>query len=140
MARLEWQLHRIHYAPHEAALQTQDIDPQTVEQLTFRWQATAQLFASPWAVVPLWQAHQAASATGFPPDMGKPSQALLSRPEWTAQVTPLPAPEYAALQALQNGETFGAALDAAFALDEGFNIAASLQQWLRQQILMKRPH
>jgi hypothetical protein len=55
-------------------------------------------------------------------------------------VTPLPAPEYAALQALQNGETFGAALDAAFALDEGFNIAASLQQWLRQQILMKRPH
>jgi uncharacterized protein (UPF0276 family) len=140
MARLEWQLHRIHYAPHEAALQAQDIDPQTVEQSSFRWQATAQLFASPWAVVPLWQAHQAASATGFPPDMGKPSQALLSRPEWTAQVTPLLAPEYAALQALRNGETFGAALDAAFALDEDFNVAASLQQWLRQQILMKRPH
>ena len=140
MARLEWQLHRIHYAPHAEALQAQDIDPQTVEQRSFRWQATAQLFASQWAVVPLWLAHQTATGTAFPQVMDEPSHALLSRPEWTAQVTPLQAPEYAALQSIQNGETVGAALDAAFALDEHFNVAASLQQWLRQQILMKRPH
>jgi hypothetical protein len=72
--------------------------------------------------------------------MDEPSRALLSRPQWTAQVTPLQAPAYAALKLLQEGKTFGAALDAAFALDEHFNVAASLQQWLQHQILMKRPH
>jgi uncharacterized protein (UPF0276 family) len=137
MARLEWQLHRIHYADHESALQAHDINPQTVEEQSFPWQPTAQLFESEWAVVPLWLAHQ---GKPFPPKMDEPSRALLSRPEWTAHVTPLQAPDYAALQALKEGKTFGAALDAAFALDEDFNVAANLQQWLQQQILVKRPH
>ena len=137
MARLEWQLHRIHYANHEPALQAHDINPQTIEEQSFHWQPTAQLFESEWAVVPLWLAHQ---GKPFPQEMNEPSRALLSRPEWTAQVTPLHAPDYAALQALKEGKTFGAALDAAFALDEDFNVAASLQQWLQQQILVKRPH
>jgi len=137
MARLEWQLHRIHYARHEPALQAQDINPQTVEEEGFLWQPTARLFESEWAVVSLWLAHQ---GMPFPQKMDEPSRALLSRPEWTAQVTPLDAPQYAALQALKEGKTFGDALDAAFALDENFNVAASLQQWLQQQILVKRPH
>lgn len=137
MARLEWQLHRIHYARHELALHTSDINPQTVEEQSFTWQPSAQLFESEWAIVPLWLAHQGKE---FPQKMDAPSRALLSRPEWTAQVTPLHAPEYAALQALKEGKTFGDALDAAFALDKNFNVAASLQQWLQQQILVKRPH
>jgi hypothetical protein len=41
---------------------------------------------------------------------------------------------------LKEGKSFGAALDAAFALDEHFNVAASLEQWLRHQVLAKRPH
>jgi len=137
MARLEWLLHRIHYAAHQPALQAQDITPQALEQSAFPWQATAQLFESEWSVVPLWLAHQ---GDAFPQEMALPSRALLSRPQWTAQVTPLPMPAYAALQVLQKGETVGAALDAAFALDENFDLAASLQQWLQQQILVKRPH
>ncbi|WP_028100524.1 MNIO family bufferin maturase [Pseudoduganella violaceinigra] len=137
MARLEWQLHRIHYAVQKDALQAQDIDPQTVEAQSFAWQATAQLFESEWAVAPLWLAHQGAP---FPEKMNEPSRALLSRPQWTAQVTPLQAPDYIALKTLQEGKPLGAALDAAFALDEHFNVAASLQQWLQQQILIKRPH
>jgi uncharacterized protein (UPF0276 family) len=137
MARLEWQLHRIHYAAHHPALAAQDLDPHTVEEQIFLWQASARLFTSEWAVVPLWLAHQGSQ---FPPTMDEPSRALLSRPQWTAQVTPLQAPAYAALKLLQEGNTFGAALDAAFALDEHFNVAASLQQWLQHQILMKRPH
>jgi uncharacterized protein len=137
MARLEWQLHRIHYAPHEPALQAQDINPQTVEEQSFRWQPTAELFESEWAVVPLWLAHQ---GMPFPQKMDEPSRAFLSRPAWTAQVTQLQAPQYVALQALREGKTFGDALDAAFAVDENFNVAASLQQWLQHQILAKRPH
>ena len=137
MARLEWQLHRIHYACHEPAVQAQDINPQTLEESTFQWQATAQLFESEWAIVPLWLAHQGAE---FPSQMAQPSRALLSRPQWTAQVTPLQDPEYAALKSLRKGETVGAALDAAFAMDENFDVAASLRQWLQQQILVKRPH
>jgi len=138
MARLEWQLHRLHYARHEVALQVQDINPHTLEEQSAHWQPAASLFASEWSVVELWLAHQ--GATGFPQRMDEPSRALLSRPQWTAQLTPLQAPEYAALSLLKEGKTFGAALDAAFALDEHFDLAASLQRWLRQQILVKRPH
>jgi len=137
MACLEWQLHRIHYVQHEPALQAHDIDPGAVEAQSFAWQSTARLFESEWAVVPLWLAHQ---GMPFPQKMDEPSRALLSRPQWTAQVTPLQAPQYAALQELREGKTVGAALDAAFALDENFDLAASLQQWLQQQILVKRPH
>ena len=139
MARLEWHLHRIHYASHEEALQAQDIDPQTLEEQSFRWQRTAQLYASDWAVVPLWLAHQGQGGA-FPQKMDEAGQALLSRPQWTAHVTPLALPEYAALRLLQEGKSYGVALDAAFALDEDFDVAASLQRWLQHRILVKRPH
>jgi hypothetical protein len=140
MARLEWQLHRIHFAPQEEALAAHDIDPGTLESQTFRWQATAQLFESDWSVVALWLAHQPDQDAAFPQQMDVPCRALLSRPQWTAQVTPLALPAYAALKELNEGKTFGAALDAAFDLDENFDVAAGLQQWLQHRILMKRAH
>ena len=137
MARLEWLLHRTHYAqeaPAIGAAQLAVIDPEALERCRFVWPATASLFAADWAVVPLWLAHQQGSGVAFPQQMRAACQALVSRPQWTAQLTPLDAASFAALQALRAGRSFGESLDAAFEIDEAFDVGANLQQWLQQAI------
>ncbi|WP_371868479.1 MNIO family bufferin maturase [Duganella margarita] len=138
LAALEWALHRAHYAPQAdglSAAQLAAIAPDQIEEATFRLHPAVQLLASRWAVVPLWLAHQPGSDVAFPQEMAAPSQALVARPQWQPVLLPLDAAAYAALQVLAQGGTFGAALDAAFELDEAFDVAAALQQWLAQAVL-----
>ncbi|MTV41922.1 MNIO family bufferin maturase [Duganella radicis] len=138
MAKLEWLLHRAHYAPQAPALsarQLATIAPEQVEATVFPLHPAAQLFRSEWAVVPLWQAHQQESGVGFPPELAVPSHALVSRPAWQAGAQPLSAASHAALQVLSEGGNFGAALDAALAQDEAFDVGASLRHWLTHAAL-----
>lgn len=140
MATLEWALHRLHYAPAAPAavdaawLAT--LSPADVEAATFRLHPAARLLASPHAVTPLWLAHQPDSGVAFPADLRQACHALLARPRWTPLVASLSAAAHAALALLERGDSFGAALDAAFALDEDFDVAASLQQWLALGVLV----
>lgn len=139
LAALEWALHRAHYAPQAdglSAAQLAAIAPDQIEETTFRLHPAVQLLASEWAVVPLWLAHQPGSGVAFPEEMAVPSQALAARPQWQPVLLPLDAAAHAALQVLAQGGTFGAALDAAFELDEAFDVAAALQQWLAQAVLV----
>ncbi|MYN30721.1 MNIO family bufferin maturase [Duganella levis] len=139
LAALEWALHRAHYAPQAdglSAAQLAAIAPDQIEETTFRLNPAVQLLASEWAVVPLWLAHQPGSGVAFPEEMAVPSQALAARPQWQPVLLPLDAAAHAALQVLEQGGTFGAALDAAFELDEAFDVAAALQQWLAQAVLV----
>ncbi len=132
LAGLEWALHRNYYASEGPALDAAALaalSPEQFEQARFALHSTAALCASPWAIVPLWQAHQP-DGLDFPPDMAIPSAAVLIRPRWKTELLPLSAAAHAALAILQAGATMGEALDAAFELDEQFDIAANLQQWL----------
>jgi hypothetical protein len=138
MATLEWALHRAHYAPAAkplSAAQLAAIPPEQVETATFRLHPAAQLLAFEHAVVKLWLAHQPGSVA-FPEDMAVASYALVARPQWTPQVAQLSAASHAALATLARGQTFGAALDAAFELDDNFEVAASLQCWLAHGALL----
>jgi uncharacterized protein (UPF0276 family) len=142
MARLEWALHRAHYAPDGVALAPDALaalSPEAFEEACFSLHPAASLFTSSWAVVPLWQAHQP-DGPAFPTDMASDSAAVLSRPQWKAGITPLDAAQYSALAALADGATMGTALDAAFDLDPQFDISASLQQWLALGLLAAAPH
>lgn len=132
MARLEWALHRAHYAPDAAALAPgalAALSPDDFERARFMLHPAASLFASSMAVVPLWQAHQNPE-TPFPQEMNAPSYAVIARPRWKAELAPLSPAAHAALSALAAGATMGTALDAAFELDEAFDIGAHLRQWL----------
>ncbi|NVM76601.1 hypothetical protein FHW83_002396 [Duganella sp. SG902] len=140
MAALEWLLHRAHYAPAAQALSAQQlaaIAPGQIESASFRLHPAAQLFSSDWAVVPLWQAHQPVSGIAFPEAMAAPCRAVVTRPAWQTGVQPLSAASHAALLALSQGETFGAALDAAFEMDDNFDVAANLQHWLTHGLLVE---
>jgi uncharacterized protein (UPF0276 family) len=142
MARLEWALHRTHYAPDGMALAPDALaalSPDAFELARFSLHPAASLFASSWAVVPLWQAHQPEGGD-FPADMATPSAAALARPRWKTELAPLDPAQHAALAALAAGASMGEALDAAFDLDEQFDIAGNLRQWLALGLLAAPIH
>jgi len=140
LAALEWAVHRAYYAPAAdglSAAQLAAIAPDQVEEARFRLHPAVQLLSSEWAVTPLWLAHQPDSGVAFPDTMHAPSHALVARPQWQAVLLPLDVASHAALQVLAQGATFGAALDAAFALNEEFDVASALQQWLAHAVLVE---
>lgn len=142
MARLEWALHRAYYAPDAAALTAPALAalaPEQFEHARFSLHPAATLIQSPWAVLPLWFAHQDDSGTGFPHDMAVASCGVVARPMFRPIVTALSDSAHAALATLDNGAAMGEALDAAFEIDDAFDIAAHLRQWIDLGLLAAHP-
>ncbi|MDN2717086.1 DUF692 family multinuclear iron-containing protein [Janthinobacterium sp. SUN120] len=139
MARLEWAVHLAHYAADAQGLAPESLaalHPDQLEVRRFSLHPACALLESDWQVAALWQAHQEGGRQGmFPQDMQVASCALVCRTRWKAQVLLLDAAAHAALLALRQGQTFGAALDAAFELDPAFDLAAHLRQWLAHAVL-----
>nr|WP_035787912.1 MULTISPECIES: DUF692 family multinuclear iron-containing protein [unclassified Janthinobacterium] len=140
MARLEWALHRAYYSADAAAVGAADfaaVGPQRMESARLRLHPACALLASEWAVVPLWLAHQGDAAPAFPQQMRADSYAVVARPLWKAQVLPLGKAEHAALALLGGGDDFGAALDAAFDIDEAFDVGASVARWIAHAVVVE---
>lgn len=135
MARLEWLVHDSFYAPDappglpEPARALAGLDPDAFEARHAVLHPSLRLYASPWATPALWRAHGVA-ASAFPQLLAVASHALVWRAHDEVLVWESSAAEQAALARLAAGEHFGAALDAAFALDEEFDLAAHLRRWL----------
>ncbi|MGK5059371.1 MNIO family bufferin maturase [Janthinobacterium sp. LB2P49] len=143
MARLEWAVHLAHYAPDAQGLAPESLaglPPDQLEARHFALHPACALLASNWQAAALWQAHQEGDGQSkgqgaFPQDMQVASYALVCRPRWKAQVLVVDGAAHAALLALQQGQTFGAALDAAFELAPAFDLAGYLRQWLAHAVL-----
>ncbi len=137
MARLEWALHRAHYADGAAAISPHDLAalaPDQIDHARLSLNPVCRLIESPWDVVALWQAHQPGHDMTLPEDTKRASHAIIVRPHWRADILPLSTAAFALLASLQRGETLGAALDAALALESEFDFASNLQQWLRHAL------
>lgn len=138
MARLEWALHRAHYAADTlgiGAAVLAAIVPERLEAATLRLHPACHLLASRWALFSLWQAHQPGGAA-FPTQLRDDSYVLLARPLWKTEVLALSHAAYAALARLAEGASFGAALDAAFDIDEQFDIAGNLGRWMELGLIV----
>jgi uncharacterized protein (UPF0276 family) len=132
MARLEWALHQSFYAPDAPALDPAALagmPPEQVEAITLPLRPSSSLLSSEWSVAKLWLAHQP-GGPAFPEQMAEESFALVVRPQWQPQLVELSPAAFVALSSCARGETFGAALDAAFAVDGDFDVASQLRQWL----------
>jgi uncharacterized protein (UPF0276 family) len=140
MARLEWALHRAHYAADAPALDPQRLaalGPEQLEMATMRLHPACCLLASQWAVQALWQAHQAGAGSNFPAHMASASHALVVRPRWKALALPLGAAAYAALSVLATGGNVGMALDAAFEIDQQYDVGANFRQWIECAVMVE---
>lgn len=134
VARLEWLVHESFLAPDAAplphpSLTLAGLDPDAFEASHATIHPSLRLHASKWATPALWQAHQS-GGPAFPEVLARASHALVWRPRFEVDVLETGAAAHAALAALAAGQNFGAALDAAFALDEEFDVAAHLQRWI----------
>ncbi|MES2149075.1 MAG: DUF692 family multinuclear iron-containing protein [Pseudomonadota bacterium] len=139
MARLEWALHRAHYAPDAKAIdavQLAALGPEQFEAARLRLHPACTLLASRWATFALWQAHQGDGAGAFPRQMAQPCLGLVTRPRWKAEAVALDAGRHAALSVLATGDTVGAALDAAFDADPQFDVGASFKQWIELALIV----
>jgi uncharacterized protein (UPF0276 family) len=140
LARLEWLVHEAFHAPDAdpsaPAPRLDGLTPEAFEAARARLHPTLRLHASPYATPALWRAHVAPGAA-FPSAMAQAGHARVLRPRWQVEVTSIDAAEHAALACLAAGGSFGAALDAAFALDEDFDVGARLAAWVREGVLLE---
>lgn len=139
MARLEWAVHRAHYAADAAPVTAQQLGalaPAQLEASRLRLHPACLPFQAPWAVVTLWLAHQPATTTGFPEMLAATEYGVVARPDWRAQVAPCSKGGHAALIVLKSGGTFGAALDAAFDVEGKFDVAGQLRCWLDLELIV----
>jgi uncharacterized protein (UPF0276 family) len=139
VARLEWCVHEAWYAADTdgAPPSLAGLAPAAFEAARAALHPSLRLHASGWATVALWRAHHAqpGCAPDFPDVLRADTHALVLRPRFDVEVRSIGAPEHVALARLAHGDTFGAALDAAFALDEDFDVALYLRRWLDDGIV-----
>lgn len=139
MAKLEWALHRAHYANNARSVEASDLASLTPEQADnahFKLHPACFLYSSEWAIMPLWLAHQTGGDQEFPSEMAAQCHGLVIRPYWKANVISISPSVHAALNILQNGGTLGAALDAALEVDADFDMGFNLKEWLECRILV----
>jgi uncharacterized protein (UPF0276 family) len=137
MAKLEWALHTAHYADNVELLDPAgltQLSPDQLDAACVSFHPACRLIVSDWAVVQLWQAHQPEASVQFPTDIAQRDAGLVMRSCWKAGVLPLTPGAYAALFTLQQGQSLGAALDAALEVDPEFEFGSCLQQWLAHDI------
>ena len=126
MARLEWALHRAHYAADGDRVGAEDLaqfSPQLLDSARFTLRPACSLMHSDWAVVDVWQAHQPGMDSAFPDDLASASYGLIVRPHWKTDLLALTPAAYTVLSALVAGETLGGSLDAGLAIDADFDFA-----------------
>jgi hypothetical protein len=138
VARLEWAVHEAWFAPDAdgppATLAC--LAPDAFEAARAVLHPSLRLHASPWATAALWHAHQE-GGPDFPDALRADTYTLVLRPRFDVRVEAIGAAEHAALSRLARGDTFGVALDAAFDVDEDFDVAAQLRRWLDHGIVTK---
>lgn len=139
VARMEWLVHLAYYAADGEAFDPAKlaaIPPDRHAGLRLRLAPGAALFASRWPLDRLWIVHQDGYIGPFDVDFGGPEVLIaVFRPEWHAEVEPLPRGDGAFLARAVDGATLGEALEAGCAADASFDPAQALARWIRKGVV-----
>jgi hypothetical protein len=139
VARLEWLVHRAHYA----------VDPQAFDAAKLAAIAPAQLDAarlvlapacallhSRWPVATLWRVHQPAHEGELRVDLDAGGEhALVFRRAWRVDVEAMAAGAHAFLDACAERRTLAQAVAGALARDAAFDLAAVLPAWVANGVV-----
>jgi hypothetical protein len=132
MARLEWALHRIHYARSAEPVSSSivlELPPEQMANARLQFHPACMLFTSQWSVVQIWRGHQE-DDVNLPERVDEANYALILRPHWKAFVLPLAPAGHAALAHLADGGDLGSALRTAREVDTDFDSSGQLREWL----------
>lgn len=142
VARLEWAVHRAHYAADAPAIDRAHLAALTPEELLatrFSLHPATAWVESRFPVATLWRAHQAQSNVALPDTLDRAEQALIVRPQWRVQVLSSSAAEIAALTCLRDDAPMAAMIKMALQLDAQFDFTAALLRWLDFGVLADPP-
>ena len=133
VARLEWALHRAHYADSARPISTSSLlglSPELMASARLHLHPACTVFASEWSAVQIWRAHQDDEDVRLPERVDEACHALILRPHWKASIKPLAPASHAALAHLADGGDLGSAWGKALEIDEDFDSEGELREWL----------
>lgn len=155
VARLEWRVHRAHYATDHAKLapaRLGEVAEDDYPALRLVLHPACALMQSPWPLARIWEVHQTDFTGAFEVDLDAgPGRALVYRPELRVCVTSLSAGEHAFLASAGAGGTgttsstdgtgrtdgtLGQALSAAMAAEPGFMLDAAFTRWVADRVIV----
>jgi hypothetical protein len=130
VARLEWQVHRAHYAadprPYDATRPTDA-----------RLAPACALLAAEWPVSRIWCEHQEGGEPAAVDLSAGPELVLVHRPGWRVEVCALRPGDYRFLGRLKAGATLGMALEAAARADSAFVPRVALAAWVQAGVITR---
>jgi hypothetical protein len=142
VAHAEWFVCRaLHAADHvpatlmQLAVQFADASPETVGVLRLDLQPGLMLWQSQWPVASIWQQHQPEYTEEINIDLDNAECMAVHRVGFRVQVTTLSPAEFALWRQAKAGQALSAMLDAAFAIDESFDVQAALQAGLTREFV-----
>lgn len=131
VARMEWLAHLAYYAADAKPFDIR-APSQLPENPCLQLGPSCALLRSEWPLARLWEVHQDKFTGEFSVDFAAGiERILIHRPDWRVQVRSITLGDYRFLAGAGRGETMGAALEAACALDAAFDASTALATWVQ---------
>jgi hypothetical protein len=131
VARMEWLAHLAYYAADARPFEINALS-QLPENPRLQLAPSCALLRSDWPLARLWEMHQDGFAGEFSVDFSAGvERILIHRPDWRVQVRSIALGDFRFLAGAGRGETLGAALEAACALDAAFDASTALATWVQ---------
>jgi hypothetical protein len=139
VARLDWIVHRAHYAADAPPLDVAKIAalaPERAGDVVLVLHPACAVLESRWPLARLWQIHQHDYEAEFAVDWDEDGALLVERPRWRVRVRPLPAADAAFLRVCRDGAPIREALAAARASDPAFALDVRLPEWAASGVVV----
>ena len=140
VARLEWRVHRAHYAADAKPFEPASLILLPAEKqlhLIPKLHPSCSLLQSEFPLARIWEVHQESHQGEFEVDFSRgPAGVLVYRPRFRVEVRRIGDAEAAFLAAAQDGETLEAALTAAHSHDVSFDLGRSLGEWIGSSVIV----
>jgi hypothetical protein len=140
VARMEWSVHRAHYAADGGTVTQDDLqdaiaaDPARIRP---RLHPACDVVTSVWPIQRIWDVHQPGHPAGDRVDLGAGGETvLIERPAFRPGVRRIEAGESAFLAAALGGRTLGDCVSAAFGCEPAFDLARHLRNWINGRTIV----
>ncbi|GAA5170787.1 DNA-binding domain-containing protein [Viridibacterium curvum] len=140
VAQLEWAVTEAERAADHVPLSMAELAsfaPEQLGDLQLGLQAAACLVRADFPVASIWLQHQPAYDGALNIDLGVAECCIVHRIGWHAAVLPVVVAELAFWQTAQSGAPLATMLDAAFSLDEDFDVQTALSRGFTAELVTR---
>jgi hypothetical protein len=140
VARLEWRVHRAHYAADAGPLDSTKLaatPPERVGELRLALHPACAIVQSKWPLARLWQIHQRDYDGAFEIDWSDGGGAVLvDRPHWRVRVSAIDAASAEFLSACRGGVALADAVDRGQRVHAAFSLETRLAAWVESRVIV----